>query len=348
MEKRQTSVSRLDENVIITMLAISIVAFFIFAFKYKNYNPCVPFTIRTTAAHYQTGEVIRFETSARSFQRLQWNFGDNQNNETRIASAVHAYDQPGEYTVTIAADNNCAQYKTLVISPAPRVVNPLLLPTFVCPQMAEVGKPVTFQDTTKGASKWEWRFGETATVDATAANPTYTYSSPGLKTVSLVINNDPQQLAVCKVYVNAAPPKATPQKTKPGGTGRPPVIVINDRPLNDPINEQLNPVKEPAPAQLTGADITKPEIEAKLRQVADKLLTAESFSAYMCGNLNIPVSVNGTEVTFVAFCNQLSALKSSKKIKRLEVQMFKDNNTHCIKGLNVNFKKKEGFLGIGN
>src|SRR5205823_4620391 len=114
METKQSLVSRLDENVIITMLAVSVLATIVFAFRYKNYEPCRPFNIRTVAAHYQTGEVIRFETDARAFQRLQWNFGDNQNNETRIASAVHAFDQPGNYTIALSTDNLCTQYKTVV------------------------------------------------------------------------------------------------------------------------------------------------------------------------------------------------------------------------------------------
>lgn len=345
MEKRQTFISRLDENVIITMLAVSVIACMVLAFKYKNYDPCTPYTIRTTAAHYRTGEIIRFDADIHNFKMLKWNYGDNQNDETKIASAVHTYDQPGEYTVALSADSKCTQYKMLIISPAPKVVNEALIPKFVCPQSAEVGKPVTFQDTTKGAKQWEWRFGETATVDATAISPTYVYSTPGLKTVSLVVNNDPQQLAVCKVFVNPAIPKSAPQKTKPDGGGGRPIIVITDRPKTDPLNEQVNPPKEPPPAEIVAFDVSKQQFETELRQVADKQRTAESFLGYMCGNPNIQVSLNGSETTFANVCNLLSELKSSKKIKRINVQMVK-NEHHCIVALVIDYKKKEGFLGL--
>jgi hypothetical protein len=219
------------------------------------------------------------------------------------------------------------------------VVDPLLVPTFVAPQSAEVGKPVIFQDTTHGASQWEWRFGETATIDATSNNPTYVYSTPGLKTVSLVLNNDPKQLGVAKIFVNPAAPKATAAKNSGGGGGGRPIIVIADRPQSDPLGQQ-NPTVEPIP---NVQDITKEQFEAELRMVADKQRTLQSFAPYMCGNTNIQVSLNGSETTFGNLFNKLVELKSSKKIRSLNVQMVK-NERHCIVALVVNFKKKENIF----
>lgn len=337
METKQSVVSRLDENVILTMLAVSVLATIIFAFRYKNYQPCTPFTIRTNAVNYHTGEVVRFETNARAYQRLQWSFGDNQNNETKIASAVHAYDQPGTYTVALSQDNECTQYKTVVITAAPKAVNPLMLPTFMYPQSAEVGKPVSFKDTTKGAAQWEWRFGETATIDAVAANPTYVYTTPGLKTVSLVVNNNPQQLGVVKIFVNPAIIKPSTSSRPGGGGGGRPIIVIADRPQNDPIGQ--NPAVEPPPM---AQDITKEQMEAELRLVADKQRTVQSFLPYLCGNANVQVSLNSKETTFTALCEELGQLKNAKKIKALNVQMVK-NERHCIIALVVNLKKKDGW-----
>lgn len=334
MDTKQSIASRLDENVIITMLIVSVLAIITFAFRYKNYEPCIPFAIRTNSATYHTGEPIRFETDARGFERLQWGFGDNQNNETRIASAVHAYDQAGEYTITLSKDNECTQYKTIVITAARKVVDPVLIPTFTYPQSAEVGKPVSFQDTTKGASQWEWRFGETATIDATSNNPTYVYTTPGLKTVSLVLNNDPKQLGVAKIYVNPAAPKPSATKSNGGGGGGRPIIVIADRPQSDPLGQQ-NPAVEPVP---NVQDITKEQFEAELRMVADKQRTVVNFLPYLCGNPNVQVSLNGKEITFTELCNELAKLKSSKKIKTLNAQMVK-NERHCIIALVVSLKK---------
>ncbi|BAV10180.1 hypothetical protein SAMN05421788_104450 [Filimonas lacunae] len=334
MEKKQTLAIRLDENVILVMLVAAVLAAIVMMIRYKNYAPCMPFNLTSRAGNYYTGEVVRFETNAKKFRQLQWSFGDNQSNETAVGSAVHAYDQPGEYTVSLTVNGECTEYKTIYITRAPRVVDSVLLPKFVFPQSAEVGKPVNFEDTTHGASTWEWRFGETAGIDATARNPDYVYRTPGLKTISLVINNNPLQLAVGKVYVNPAPP---PPVKKPAGGGAAPVIVIQDKPTYAPISEQL-PAAPKEEEVKKAPDIDRAGFEAMLRAVANNYKNAESFNGYLCNNLNIQVSLNGTEVTFSELCNKLASLKSEKKIKRLNVQMVKNEKTNCIVALVVDMK----------
>lgn len=339
MQKKQSLAIRLDENVILVMLVAAVLAVIVMLIRYKNYDPCTPFNVTSRSATYYTGEVVRFETNIKKFRHLQWNFGDNQSNETAVTSAVHAYDQPGEYTVSLTVNGECTEYKTIYITRAPKVVDSLLLPKFIFPQSAEVGKPVQFEDTTNGATRWEWRFGETAGVDATTRNPGYVYRSPGLKTISLVINNNPLQLAIGKIYVNpAAPP---PARKSPSGGGVP-AIIIQDKPQSAPLNEQL-----PAPPQeevKRAPDITGEEFESQLRSVANNFKRAEDFSPYLCGNLNVQVSLNGNEITFAQLCNKLSSLKNEKKIKRINVQMVKNDKTNCIVALIVNMKLRESLF----
>lgn len=338
MQKKQALAIRLDENVILVMLGAAVLAVIIMLVRYKNYQPCVPFHLTTRASNYYTGEVVRFETDARKFTQLHWDFGDNQSNETAVTSAVHAYDQPGEYTVGLTVNGTCTEYKTIYISRAPIVADSLLLPKFIFPQSAEVGKPIQFEDTTHGADRWEWRFGETAGIDATARNPSYVYRSPGLKTISLVINNNPLQLAVGKVYVNPAPP---PPVKKPAGGGGAPVIVIQDKPTLAPLEDQM----PEAPVEVKKApEITRQDFENMLKGVASGFKNAQSFAPYLCDNLNIQVSLNGNEITFTELCNKLSSLKNEKKIKRLNVQMVKNEKTNCVVALVVNMKLKESLF----
>jgi len=93
-------------------------------------------------------------------------------------------------------------------------------------------------------------------------------------------------------------------------------------------------------------NISKQELESKLRGVVNNYLTPENFSQYFCNNLNVPVSLNGTEITFTQFCTKLSSIKNDKKIKQLNVQQIKSSETNCLIGLNVSLKMKQGFLGI--
>lgn len=343
MENKKTSSTYLDENVILTMVVISLVALVFTGFKYKNHEYCFPFQIKASAAHYRTDEPVKFETDARSANTFQWDFGDNESNQTSINSVIHAYNQPGEYTVALTVNGQCTEYKTIYITRAPRVENPLLLPTFVCPQVAEVGVPVTFRDTTVGARSWEWRFGETASIDATASTASYVYKTPGLKTISLVINNNLQQTAICKVFVNEVAPKGGNNKARNNKPA--PIMIVQAKPNTPSLAEQVQPtVTEPAKPQ--GVSISKQELEDKLRKVVSNFAKAEDFSGHFCNNLQIPVSLNGQEITFSQLCTKLSSIKSPKKIKELQVQQIKSSETNCIVSLNVSLKMKKGFLGI--
>jgi hypothetical protein len=209
--------------------------------------------------------------------------------------------------------------------------------TFVSPQSAEVGKPVQFQDTTAGATHWEWRFGETATVDATDQNPKYVYTTPGLKTVTVVINNDEKQMGIAKIYVN---PPATPKRRD-----RPerPVVVIQKPAMGVPTPTKDSTKKEEPPV-VKAPEITHEQFETMLRGVANKQKNAESFSPYFGGNLNVEANLNGKMMPFTELCNKFNALKSEKKIKQLSVQLVKNDKTNCIIALFVNLKEKEGFL----
>ena len=339
MSNKPYTYQRVDDKIILTMVIVALLGFIASAYRYSNYTPCGSFSIKSKAWHYTTGEAIRFESNIRNFERLHWNFGDNQGDDTKLASVVHAYDEPGEYLLSLSTDGGCTEYKTIVITPAQKTENPTLLPTFICASSAEVGKQVTFRDTTSGAVSWEWRFGESATVDATSQNASYTYQTPGLKTVSIIINNDQRQMGVCKIYVNP-PVRTVPKKKLRGNAPRNNRRIpgIPEKPTSDPIAEQLaqQEKEEPKAPPISGQQFDK-----LLRGVANKQKTAVDFSDYLCGNLNIQVSLNGQETSFSELCTKLSKLKSEKKIKRLNVQLIKNEKTSCVIALVVLFKEKE-------
>ncbi|MDO6429312.1 PKD domain-containing protein [Flavitalea sp. BT771] len=331
--------SRVDDRAILTMIIPAVLSLLIMAWRFTNHTSCSPFTITARANRYYTGEVVRFESNIASFNTLRWNFGDNQGNDTKITSAVHSYDEPGEYTASLTVNDECTEYVRIVIIPAPHVENPRMAATFICPQSAEVGKPVQFSDTTGGARQWEWRFGETATVDATAKDPKYTYTTPGLKTVTVVINNDERQMGIGKIYVNPAP---APRR-KDRANDRP-IIVMQNRPAAGPAQAQQDSVKKEEPPVVKAPEISDAGFEVLLRAVANKQKTADHFSPYFCGNLNVQANLNGQMMPFTELCNKFSSLKSEKKIKKLTIQLVKNEKTNCIIALFVNLKEKEGLF----
>jgi PKD repeat protein len=69
------------------------------------------------------------------------------------------------------------------------------------------GETVTFTDQSVGATSWNWNFGEGATpASATSIGPhTVTYNTPGVKTVSLTINNSLTEIKENFLTINPAP-----------------------------------------------------------------------------------------------------------------------------------------------
>lgn len=336
MKNRYILNKRVDDRAIITMIVPAVLALLVMAWRSTNQEVCTPFTITSRSAHYYTGEVVRFESNVRNFRSLHWDFGDEQGNDSKISSAVHSYDAPGDYTVALTMNGECTEYARFTIVAAPVLANPRLAVTFISPQSAEVGKPVLFSDTTAGATKWEWRFGETATVDATDRSPKYTYTTPGLKTVTVLINNDEQQMGIAKIYVN---PPATPKHRDRQDR---PVVIIQKPAGGAP--QPLDSVKKEEPPVVKAPEITNEQFESLLRSVANKQKTAESFSPYFGGNLNVESNLNGQMMPFTELCNKFGALKSEKKIRKLSVQLVKNDKTNCIIALFVNLKEKEGFF----
>jgi PKD repeat protein len=328
---------RVDDRAIVAMIVPAVLSLGFMAWRSTNREVCVPFAITAHSQHYYTGEVVRFESNIREFRILHWDFGDEQGNDAKISSAVHSYDAPGDYTVALTVNGECTEYARITILAAPPAINPRLAVTFIAPQSAEVGKPVPFSDTTVGAAQWEWRFGETATVDATDRSPKYTYTTPGLKTVTVVINNDEQQMGVAKIYVN---PPATPKRRD-----RPerPVLIVQ-KPAQSGTPAPTDSVKREEPPVVKAPDITNEQFEAGLRAVANKQKTADSFAPYFGGNLNVESNLNGQMMPFTELCNKFNALKSEKRIKKLSVQLVKNDKTNCIIALFVNLKEKEGFF----
>lgn len=342
MNKKKLLPSYLDDKVVFSMIGVTLISFFIMAYKYKTYTPCQDFTIdaKSPTGHFYTGEIIRFATAgAKSFKKWEWHFGDEEIDRTAVSYASHAYDQPGEYTITVTANGTCTEYRTIVITRAPVIENPLLIPKIICPQSAEVGKAVSFSDTTNGATQWEWRFGETGTVDATSRAASYVYTSPGIKSISLIVNNDPRQYISCKVMVNLPAPEA-PKNRPPAGGGR--QIVINAKPETDPLEPE--PVTNKPPEIVKAPEISFQQFEANLKAVSNGYKTAEDFAPYLCDNLNVQTLLNGESLTFRELCNKFASFKSSKKIKQLSVHLTKNSQSNCIILVTVVLKKRENLI----
>ena len=137
-----------------------------------------------------------------------WQFGDGATSDAR--NPVHTYDTPGIYSVTLTLANTLGQ-DTLTKVDLIEVRDPIVPDASFESSVVTgpVDLEVAFTDTTIDVSKgsegegegegvndddpfsenvitsWAWDFGDGAT--STEANPTHTYTVPGVYTVSLTI-----------------------------------------------------------------------------------------------------------------------------------------------------------------
>lgn len=341
MKTPQRTNIRIDESAILMMLCFAIVGILITGYKIMNTKPCASFSIGVYSSHYYAGEAVKLSVNLPAYSKLEWDFGDQSPKVQNTAILYHQFDSPGDYTIRVTVDNTCTEYASVTIVDAPQIIDNSKLPTFIYPTSATVGQPVKFKDTTKGATQWEWRFGETAAIDATSKEPSYIYTTPGLKTVSLVINNDPKRLAVVKVYVN-------PQKVSADNSSNRkdhPIIILNNAPTSQPIDSALTQkIQNAVPVVHKAPDISKDEFENALKEVADKAIPKQYFEQYFEDINKVHVNFNGKSTSFNDMFDKIRTIKGSSRIKSLHVQLIKNGATNYIEMLNVDLKTKGGFL----
>ncbi len=115
-----------------------------------------------------------------------WNFGDG--GTSFLQNPVHTYTTPGTYTVSLSirsVSGTDSEIKTNFI----RVTTPQPKANFTANETTGVAPfPVAFMDLSSGSpAAWLWNFGDGAT--STQRNPTHTYTSAGIFTVSLRVSN---------------------------------------------------------------------------------------------------------------------------------------------------------------
>lgn len=135
------------------------------------------------------GLVVNFsDSSTGTVTGWQWDFGNGNTSTVQNPSAI--YGTPGSYTITLIVDDG-SNFDTLVKANC-IVIHDNPDGGFSGTNISGcVPLTVGFQDTTMsgsiGISNWVWDFGDGNS--DTVANPTYTYSNPGVYTVSLLVTD---------------------------------------------------------------------------------------------------------------------------------------------------------------
>lgn len=332
----------IDKNILFIFFGVIAVTTAVIIFKITNHNPCDIVNFDVNANQYRVGEIIRFKDFSKNATTHKWNFGDSSTARYDI-NPFHTYTKPGKYEVTLIVNGKCEYSKKLTIKRKKSTIDSTRIANFEIPNTIKVGELLIAKDLTKGASSWEWRFGETSEVNSTYKEPTYAYTTPGLKTVTLVVNGDPRYSTQKQINVL---PAIVIEKIQPKKVERTPesqsasselprapkqTFIPNAPPVENAASEESSTKKKKNKPSISRSAFAK-----KLIEVSEEKATAQDFQKYLCGgNLQTNTSAKGKKTTFIEFCEKIKG----KKIKIKSLELFKNKQTNCIEYISVDYSK---------
>jgi gliding motility-associated-like protein len=135
-----------------------------------------------------------------------WNFGDPTTlaDTSLLPNPSYTYTDTGIYTITFIINGGTSCVDTAIRRIG---VYPGFFPGFVATGSCFTN-PYSFQDTSNTqfgvVNSWSWNFGNLATLADTShiQSPTYTYPSPGIRTVQLIVTNSKGCIDTALVDVN--------------------------------------------------------------------------------------------------------------------------------------------------
>ncbi|PAM94547.1 PKD domain-containing protein [Flavobacterium sp. IR1] len=332
----------------VIMLSLGIIIFILQLF---NHVDCEDAKFYIFADHYQTEESVEFYDKTPNANSWKWDFGDGTDTDVRMHT-FHVYKKPGEYIVTLTINGNCVHNRVLKIKDK-YAEDVMGTPKIIVPRTITVGQPAYFKSTSEEARTWEWAFGENKGIDETSSNAVYTFSTPGEKTITLVINGNFSTVAKKVIYVHPKVIKKTnpldvmsyeyEKKAEAFALPRGPV-------KKDPLEEMLQYVPV-APKTKTEKDsvsnakkapkISEDQFEILLLKVAEGSKVKDDFAEFLCDDLEAPVVKNDADlITF----SQLCAAIKGKKIKIESIRLNKDKQSNCVKGLDISYKVKKFMI----
>lgn len=347
MPRNPSFLFRLDEQVVYTMAGLCVISMLVLAFRFVAAKPCTGVHMRFGSDTIYTGEMVHFSTGSQSAKSFSWDFGDGQVQDKKGSSISHIYKEPRSYTIKVVADGECMDLQTLTVMERKKIVPVSTDPVISFPETAMIDEPVRFFDQSRFSTKWEWYFEENPQVFARTREVLYTFKKPGTQKIVVKVNGQEDR----KYYIAIIPKPDDPlinntlSGTKPGGKKNTQVVVIRDKPSEDPLGvhtDSTGPVStpvNPVPAPKKAPEITNPEFAAALEGLAKGTKTLDSFNDYFCGFQDVPVTYEGKDYPFPEFCKELKEIKA-KKIKSIEVKVLKKNQNNCITAITVNIRKK--------
>ncbi|SEA00201.1 PKD domain-containing protein [Bizionia paragorgiae] len=337
MSTQQTISKHLDKSVIWLFVIVFLISASVFAYRYKNYKTCEDVAFTVKAKEFRVGELIKFTDNTDQAANWEWDFGDSTDVKTN-KEVLHIFNKEGEYKVRLLVNNICQDEKTVTIKEKLFIIDSTKLPVFNVKSSIVVGETLNVEDKTNNASTWEWRFGETTRVNSVEKRASYVYKTPGLKTISLVVNGDVKHTTTKQI--NVLPIEKKEERiSEITGTNRRLGDGIKARPLGYEDKDKEKTKDEPSDKPKVVPFIGDSQFISKLELVSNNKLDANAFKEYFCGDINKNIIVNGKNTSFLIFCEKIK----NKKLRIKDITIYREKGSNCINTVTISQNK---ILGI--
>lgn len=180
----------MDRRVIYIVIGVVVLGLSISLLKLAAKDEVAKPVFKINPTSITVGKSIQFSDKTPQAEEWEWDFGDG--NSSYEAAGLYTYAQAGTYVVKLTVNNRLSD--SLKISVKDSIIKTTgPEPVIQAPKTAVVGQTVTLKDPTPGASSWQWKFGESGTVDRTEQTARYAYKNPGTYTIVLSNNVSKQE-----------------------------------------------------------------------------------------------------------------------------------------------------------
>ncbi len=347
MAKQRKAHVHLDSSVILTLFGFMLLGGAFLGFRMVQEEKCEEVNFVLSDDKVEVGQTIYVRDKTKNARTWEWSFGDEQGKSDK-SYVTYIYNSPGRFQIDLLVNGKCAGSKVLTVIKPKVDLKPQLFPKIIAPQEITQGEEVQFiAEGPEDAESWEWRFGESASVDNKEKDATYTFKESGMKTISLIVNGRHKYLARVKINVK---PKLESVEVTPIINDVP--IIVNTKPVEQEIKEQIKEMRQqlPPPPPIGEKEkesekkkeekpkapaISEADFANMLVSYSEGKTSAGVFNTYLCGNTNVPVVANGENMTW----SQLIGRINKRKLKFKSMHIVKDQN-NCIKSIRMETKKK--------
>jgi PKD domain len=343
---------RVDEKIIFTMIAVSLLALSFTAFRYKNTKPCETFEFTMRSNSSEVGATIFFESKADNVKKWEWDFGDKSDLDTKSGSySSHIYKEAGQYLVTLKINDECVQNHQIIITEISNNTTGPLEPNVSWP-IGEVsqGQIFNFTDNTNNGANstttWYFEDASKQTRKYVGKSLPYTFSTPGQLKINVEVEGDnhysTEKIIMVGEFVNTNPiskaymPRnaATDRSSGFEGSG----IKNNPGVENILNNKSLN--NEPPPNEMPKSILlTDAILNGFVIDIIEDRRSADCFETYLQGNTNLKVILNGKSLKLADCVDKLKKLKL-KQLKSITATAISNPNDNQLLSINIGYKKK--------